>query len=191
MRLVDWLRIMFGSGGGAPAPPPTAPPHPPTDSPVGPTRPPEFDQAALVAALLDAHNRLRATALRINLALNTAAFHHSISMALSGQLSHTGPDGSTLGQRLHRVEYSYSAAGENIAARYKTVASVVAGWMNSPGHRANILNPAFTEVGFGVAMRADGTTYWTACFGRPAAGASTAEVATVILDLPGPLFGED
>ncbi|HSN12966.1 MAG TPA: CAP domain-containing protein [Propionibacteriaceae bacterium] len=54
--------------------------------------------------------------------------------------------------------------GENIAVAYTTVADVTAGWMNSPGHQANILNPAFTTISVGVAQAADGTYYWVEDF---------------------------
>lgn len=54
--------------------------------------------------------------------------------------------------------------GENIAVAYTTVADVTAGWMNSPGHQANILNPVFTTISVGVAQAADGTYYWVENF---------------------------
>jgi uncharacterized protein YkwD len=60
--------------------------------------------------------------------------------------------------------------GENIAAGRPTAAATFQGWMNSPGHRANILNPHFTEVGFGYASSAKSEYrhYWVQVFGRPA-----------------------
>ncbi|HET7723695.1 MAG TPA: CAP domain-containing protein [Propionibacteriaceae bacterium] len=57
-----------------------------------------------------------------------------------------------------------TTAGENIAVAYTTVADVTAGWMNSPNHQANILNPAFTTISVGVAQAADGTFYWVEDF---------------------------
>lgn len=55
--------------------------------------------------------------------------------------------------------------GENIAAGYRSAASVVRAWLNSPGHRANILNPDFTRIGLGLAAGAGGTRYWVQDFG--------------------------
>src|SRR5919109_1185606 len=62
----------------------------------------------------------------------------------------------------------WSAIGENIAAGYPTPEAVVAGWMSSPGHRANILSPNFTEIGIGLAQGGKYGSYWTQDFGtRP------------------------
>lgn len=55
--------------------------------------------------------------------------------------------------------------GENIAAGYRSAAAVVRAWLNSPGHRANILNPDFTRIGLGLAASAGGTRYWVQDFG--------------------------
>lgn len=112
-------------------------------------------------------------ALAINSKLTTAAQNHTVDMALNDFFSHTSPGGSTLSSRLAAVGYSYWSAAENIAAGYSTPASVVAGWMNSPGHRANILNCSFTEIGVGYYYLASDTgsvnyhSYWTQDFGRP------------------------
>lgn len=58
----------------------------------------------------------------------------------------------------------YKTAGENIAKGYYSASSVVNGWMNSQGHRANILNPNFNKIGIGYATDKSGTTYWTQIF---------------------------
>ena len=58
-----------------------------------------------------------------------------------------------------------SRAGENIAYGYPTAAAVMKAWMNSPGHRSNILNRQFTKIGLGLARSADGTPYWVQDFG--------------------------
>jgi len=69
--------------------------------------------------------------------------------------------------RAERAGYSgWMALGENVAYGYGSVESVMAGWMNSSGHRANILNANFTHVGLGRATAANGTLYWTQVFGR-------------------------
>ena len=59
---------------------------------------------------------------------------------------------------------SYRSAGENIAMGQRTPQEVMNSWMNSSGHRANILNPSFTTLGVGIAKDANGTIYWTQMF---------------------------
>ncbi|MET9226467.1 CAP domain-containing protein [Lentzea sp. NPDC003310] len=107
-------------------------------------------------------------ALRANSALNTAAQRHSADMASHNFMGHTGSDGSTMVVRIERVGYrGWTRAAENVAAGYATPAAVVKGWMNSSGHRANILNCALKEIGVGHQHRS-GTTYghyWTQNFG--------------------------
>jgi uncharacterized protein YkwD len=70
-------------------------------------------------------------------------------MAEREYFSHTTPDGITFGQRLQRAGVSYSSAGENIAGN-SSAGSAVQAWLNSSGHRANMLNGAFRHLGVGV-----------------------------------------
>jgi uncharacterized protein YkwD len=77
-------------------------------------------------------------------------------------MSHTGSDGSSPGDRITRAGYTWSAYGENVAYGYATPEQVMNGWMNSPGHRANILNCSFKEIGVGLAQPG---SYWTQDFG--------------------------
>lgn len=79
--------------------------------------------------------------------------------------SHTRPDGRDCFTVLEDLGITYTGCGENIAAGYATPEAVVQGWMNSPGHRANILNERFEEIGVGVA-EAKGSLYWTQLFLR-------------------------
>jgi uncharacterized protein YkwD len=97
--------------------------------------------------------------------LTKAAQNHSQDMADHTNMSHTGSDGSSMTDRLGRVGYAYRSAGENVAAGYGTADSVMDGWMNSPGHKANILNCGFREIGIGLAGPGN---YWTQNFGTPA-----------------------
>ena len=97
--------------------------------------------------------------------LTKAAQDHSQDMADHTNMSHTGSDGSSMSDRLARVGYRFSTAGENVAAGYGTPESVMDGWMNSPGHKANILNCAFKEIGIGLAGPGN---YWTQNFGSQA-----------------------
>ena len=104
-------------------------------------------------------------------AASGAARAHSADMQHSGQLSHTGSDGSNVGQRLERVGVTdWWAWGENVAAGQTTPEAVVEAWMNSTGHRANILNPDFTHLGVGLTRQAAAPgrmpTFWTQKFIR-------------------------
>ncbi len=76
-------------------------------------------------------------------------------------MSHAGSDGSDAGVRISRAGFSGNKWGENVAAGYSSANTVVAGWMGSPGHRANILNANFTSIGVAYAQSSDGTMYWT------------------------------
>ncbi|WP_369175997.1 CAP domain-containing protein [Streptomyces mutabilis] len=96
--------------------------------------------------------------------LTRAADDYSDVMASSGVMSHTGPDGSTMTTRVEAAGYQWSTLGENIARGQADAASVMESWMNSPGHRANILNCSFEELGVGVHF-GDGGPWWTQNFG--------------------------
>ena len=99
--------------------------------------------------------------------LNRAAQLHSKDQASHDRMSHIGSDGSNAGQRISRQGYRWSTWGENVAAGYPNAREVMRAWMNSPGHRRNILNSDFTEIGVGVARADDGRRYWTMVLARP------------------------
>jgi len=111
--------------------------------------------------------------LALNDKLHQAAYDHSADMVARDFFSHTNPDGEGPSERLAEVGYVWSWWGENIAAGYVSPEDVMAGWMGSDGHRANILNCNFTEIGVGYVYSAsDGGEapyhhYWTQVFGRP------------------------
>lgn len=91
-------------------------------------------------------------------------------MALRQFFSHTGSNGSTIGSRLTAAGYAWSRAAENIAAGYPTVGAVVQGWVQSPGHCANLMNPALTDAGLACVPGPAGSaysSYWTLAMGRP------------------------
>ncbi len=110
--------------------------------------------------------RVNAPPLVLNDKLTAAAQRHAQDMATSRRMSHTGSDGSTMRSRIDTTQYTWSTIGENVAMGQPTAAAVMTAWMNSPGHRQNILNPAFTEMGVGYATNA-GRAYWTQVFARP------------------------
>jgi uncharacterized protein YkwD len=101
--------------------------------------------------------------------LMEAARLHAQQMAQYQRMDHTitGAQYPTLQSRLDAVQYRYSNAAENVAWNNQTAQSVVTGWMNSSGHRANILDPALTEIGTAMARSAKGEPYWIQVFGTP------------------------
>jgi uncharacterized protein YkwD len=92
--------------------------------------------------------------------LEKAAYMHSNDMYQKKYFSHTGSDGSNIGQRISAVGYPWKFYGENIAEGYPTEKEVITGWLSSPGHCANIMNKNYKEMG--VAKAGD---YWTQDFG--------------------------
>lgn len=133
------------------------------------TAPP--DPSATVAELVAAHNRVRAAhrrdPLTVSGPLEAAARAHASDMARRRRMSHRGGDGSNPFRRMENEGYKLRRAGENVAAGYVSVDSVMDGWMRSPGHRLNILG-RYSEIGAACATDANGTTYWCVTFGDPA-----------------------
>ncbi|WFE34206.1 CAP domain-containing protein [Micromonospora sp. WMMD975] len=125
--------------------------------------------SAELQQVVDLVNQERAKAgckaLSVDTKLTLAAQRHSQDQADHKKMTHDGSDGSNVGQRLDRVGYAWRAYGENVAWNQQSPASVMDAWMNSEGHRANILNCGFTQIGVGVA-RSNGP-YWTQDFGTP------------------------
>lgn len=134
-------------------------------------------------AVLDAVNLARAAArtcgqqyfpaapsVRWNGALGDAALVHSRDMAEHRYFSHKGRDGRAAADRALQAGYRWGRIGENIAAGQNTPEEVVAGWLSSPGHCANIMNSGFTDMGAAYAInsaRATGRVYWTQVFAAP------------------------
>jgi uncharacterized protein YkwD len=107
--------------------------------------------------------------LRWNDSLALAARLHSEDMARYNYFGHGGRDGSDPAQRVERAGYRYRSTGENIAAGQLQAEDAVAGWIKSPPHCANLMNPVFTEMGaaFAVDSKSDMGVYWTLAFGAP------------------------
>ena len=85
-------------------------------------------------------------------------------MAKKGYFSHTSPTYGSAFDMMKKYGVSYRTAGENIAKGQKTPEAVMKGWMNSSGHRANILSSAYTHIGVGYAKDSKGNTYWVQIF---------------------------
>ena len=101
--------------------------------------------------------------------LTAAGRQHSRDMACNNFFSHTGSDGSSPFQRMASSGFSFTAAAENIYAGGGSAQLAFNAWMNSPGHRTNMLNPTYTHIGVGYIYCASSTygSYFTADFARP------------------------
>ncbi|MGW3565961.1 CAP domain-containing protein [Streptomyces sp. NPDC000941] len=97
--------------------------------------------------------------------LTVAAQRHSEDMVARDFYSHTAPEGSQPWDRAAAAGCRHRGIGENIACGQRTPSEVVRGWMDSPGHRANILKPEFSHIGIGYATGSRAGTYWTQLFG--------------------------
>lgn len=159
----------------APPPPPGFPaPSAPFPSPATP--PPPFPPASgdldrfrsEVIALTNAERANHGMGpLSAEPRLTQAAQAHSDDMAARDYFDHASLDGRQPADRVRATGYDYSRVAENIAAGQPTPAEVVEGWMNSPGHRANILTPELTQIGIGIAHGGSYRIYWTQVFGTP------------------------
>ncbi|GHI02036.1 hypothetical protein AQI88_17825 [Streptomyces cellostaticus] len=149
--------------------PQTTKPTKPTSTPSAPAAPstPKATATAsgVVARIVQLVNAERSKAgcfpVTLDATLTKVAQAHSQDMAAHQNMSHTGSDGSDPGARITRAGYAWSTYGENVAYGYTTPEQVMAGWMSSPGHRANILNCSFKEIGVGLAQPG---SYWTQDF---------------------------
>ena len=107
--------------------------------------------------------------LLFNRQLDNAANRHTDRMTGADYMSHQLPGEAGLGDRVTNAGYEWRRVGENVAAGYTTPEAVVDAWMNSPGHRANILNPDFDHIGVGYSNAPDNIpydtdVYWTQAF---------------------------
>ena len=154
-----------------PTPAPTRPPAP-TPTAIPPAPPASVALVPMEQAMFDSHNVQRQnvslSALTLDARLVQVARRRAQDMASKNYFSHTSPSGETAFTILGEIGYPYQIAGENIARNNypdgETVQISMAGFMNSPGHRANILEPQFKKVGIGVAFGSDGMKYFAVVF---------------------------
>ncbi|TDC68078.1 hypothetical protein E1200_12765 [Actinomadura sp. GC306] len=140
------------------------PAAPRTKAPAAPPATTSGGPAAQVIALVNKERAKQGCrAVTADPLLTRAAQAHSADMKRRGFFDHTNPDGKDPGDRITATGYRWSTYGENIAKGQPTAASVMKAWMNSPGHRANILNCRFAEIGVGLVT--SGGPYWTQNFG--------------------------
>jgi uncharacterized protein YkwD len=159
-----------GAVGGAAQPAPSAAPPPAqARAQAAGAAQPSADataEAAVLTLVNQERTKAGCAALSVDARLTAAARDHSAEMAGRGYFAHDTPDGVSVGTRVTNAGYRWSAVGENIAKGQQDAAAVMQAWMNSPGHRANILNCRFTNIGIGLA-RQDQTPLWTQDFGTP------------------------
>ncbi|HCC07060.1 MAG TPA: hypothetical protein DEP72_02680 [Clostridiales bacterium] len=105
--------------------------------------------------------------LKENWQLSRVARYKSQDMINKNYFSHTSPTYGSPFNMMESFGIKFSAAGENIAYGQNSPQAVMVAWMNSPGHRANILSPAYTQIGVGLAKKSNGTCYWTQHFIKP------------------------
>ena len=191
---------LTGCGGGsAPTAGPTAPaaqnnagtpsigsdaPPPPTATPSATsTATPSSVSKAFADQVLEAVNTARATPRRCGSTDHAAAgplrWHAQVEQAALAQaqylqqynlFSHTGANGSSVGDRVTATGYVWQTVGENIAAGYPDLAAVVQGWIDSPSHCVNVMNGSFTELGVVVVPGTSSNTYrnyWAMVLARP------------------------
>ncbi|MEO5974963.1 MAG: CAP domain-containing protein [Ilumatobacteraceae bacterium] len=139
--------------------------------------PPEFPFTSFIADVLTIVNKERAESglgpLSECFTLDQSALAHSQDMNARDFFDHKNPDGKSPSDRIRMTGFYGSAksrwTGENIAAGFKDAASVMAAWMKSPGHRANILNSKINQLGVGIASTRADSKYrgyiWTQNFG--------------------------
>lgn len=139
-----------------------------TDKPGGDSNAPGTDSQdrTYIEQVVDLVNaeRVKAglTTLTIDSGIEAAALVRAKETEIS--FSHTRPNGSSFSTALTEQGVSFRGSGENIAWGQRTPQEVMTGWMNSDGHRANILNPKYTKIGVGHYQNAAGRSYWTQLF---------------------------
>jgi len=147
-------------------------------SPLPASAPPAVMQARVLGLVNQARAKGRrcgdryfspAATLRESADLDKAATAHATDMARRGYFDHHAPDGSEPRDRVRRTGYRWSLIGENIAFGPESAEEVVAGWLASAGHCANLMDPRFRDMGIAVAKgRKRGHFYWVQEFGKPA-----------------------
>jgi uncharacterized protein YkwD len=150
---------------------------------AAPFLPPQAEQASeleaqVISLVNDARSRARrcgdrlmtaAPPVRANARLRAAAAVHAKDMAGLSFFSHTGTDGSQVAERARRSGYAWRTVGENIAAGQMTADAAMQGWLKSPSHCANLMQPGYTEMGlaFAVNPQSESGVYWVQVFGLP------------------------
>ena len=137
----------------------------------------DFLSAVISRVLVDLANENRVennlNGLTSNPMLEEAARQKAEDMASKGYFAHNSPDGTTPWYWIKNAGYKFAYAGENLAVNFSDSEDVDKAWMNSPGHRANILHSKFTEIGIATARgeyKGKSTVFVVQMFGRPIDG---------------------
>ena len=127
------------------------------------------DEGKIQFRILDSVNALRSAAgagpVQLNAQLNAAAATHSRDMSAQNRPWHFGSDGSSPIERVQRVGYTGGLLGENISETYETELETLAAWMEEPGTRQVILDPAAVNMGFSWFQENSGKIWWTLIIG--------------------------
>ncbi|MFE2527913.1 sigma-70 family RNA polymerase sigma factor [Streptomyces sp. NPDC059382] len=140
------------------------PPAPRPSAPAPAPAPPQGVAGQVVALVNSERSKAGCGPLKEDSQLRSAAQGHSDDMARRDFFAHTNPDGADPGKRTTAAGYDWSTYGENIARGQQSAQSVMDSWMKSPGHRANILNCSFKDIGVGI-HNGSGGPWWTQNFG--------------------------
>ena len=125
-----------------------------------------FDKRAALASVNAFRSEHGLRPLALNAHLTEVAEDQSAAMAARDKMDHDVA--GALPARMRKAGYAWSTTAENIGRSYRDYPAAMAGWVQSPGHRANLLNPAMTEIGLGAARDATiGRNYWTQTFAAP------------------------
>jgi len=142
---------------------PVKPELPSTPEPETPSQSENKDYTAKVIELV---NKERAKeglhSLTYDTKMEQAAFVRA--KEIQNNFSHVRPDGSSFSTALNEAGVSYNRSGENIAWGQKSPEEVVQAWMNSPSHKANIMNGSYSRIGVGYLTNGNGTGYWVQLF---------------------------
>ncbi len=154
-------------------PPNNPPPNPPPNDPPPPNPPPNppppsdvcgnAEEREVVRIANVERQRQGLPAYECDAALQRAARAHSDDQCRTGRLSHTGSDGSSFSERARAQGAVFCAGGENVAGGQRTAQDAMNSWMNSSGHRRNILSSQYRRIGVGY-VSCGGRPYWTQVF---------------------------
>lgn len=146
--IINWLKSLLKEVDKPPIPEPT---------------PPDEIKAKLLQLINKERTNRNIPILLVDDKLNNAAQKHTDYMIKNNKLTHNQP-GNELAKRISAEGYNWRAIAENIAQGYPTPETVVKGWMQSQGHRDNILNPRYKDVGFGYGKDDNNYWWWTTVF---------------------------
>lgn len=124
------------------------------------------DESKLIELTNAERKKMKLANLKPDPMLMKLARSHAATMARLDQIGHE-LEGKTFAQRMEAAKYHAQRAGENVSQGRRTPADAIAGWMQSAGHKANILQPEYTRIGVGLATSKSGKPYFVQVFAKP------------------------